>query len=42
MESNVIAEALEHLIEHSTRARYPFLLRDDVLSPSEVVTNDVV
>lgn len=40
-EFNVIVEALEYLTEYYTRARYPFLLRGEVFSPSEIVTKDV-
>jgi HEPN domain-containing protein len=41
-EFNVIVEALEYLTEYYTRASYPFLLRGEVFSPSEILAKDVV
>lgn len=35
-----IVEALEFLTEYYTRSRYPFVLRGEVLSPSDVVDRD--
>ncbi|MEM2922740.1 MAG: HEPN domain-containing protein [Candidatus Bathyarchaeia archaeon] len=40
-EFNHIIESLEYLTEYYTRARYPFLLRGEVLSPDEIVTKEV-
>lgn len=36
-----IVEALEHLTEYYTRARYPFLMRGEVLGPDDIVTREV-
>lgn len=36
-----IIEALEYLTEYYTRARYPFLMRGEVLGPDDIVTRDV-
>jgi len=41
LELDTVVEALEYLTEYYTRARYPFVLRGEVLSPSDVVTRDV-
>ncbi|GBC72079.1 hypothetical protein HRbin02_01869 [Candidatus Calditenuaceae archaeon HR02] len=40
-EFNHIIESLEYLTEYYTRARYPFLMRGEVLSPDEIVTKEV-
>jgi HEPN domain-containing protein len=36
-----VVGALEYLMEYYTRARYPFVLRGEVVSPSEIVTREV-
>ncbi|MEM1655671.1 MAG: HEPN domain-containing protein [Nitrososphaerota archaeon] len=36
-----IMEALEYLMEYYTRARYPFLMRGEVLGPDDIVTRSV-
>jgi HEPN domain-containing protein len=36
-----VVEALEYLTEYYTRARYPFLLRGEVLGPEDVVDREV-
>jgi HEPN domain-containing protein len=38
---NVVIEALEYLTEYYTRARYPFLLKGEVLGPEDIVTKDI-
>ncbi|MEM2692743.1 MAG: HEPN domain-containing protein, partial [Nitrososphaerota archaeon] len=40
-EFNHIMESLEYLTEYYTRARYPFLMRGEVLSPDEIITKEV-
>lgn len=40
-EFNHIMESLEYLTEYYTRARYPFLMRGEVLSPDEIITKDI-
>ncbi len=40
-EFNHILESLEYLMEYYTRARYPFLMRGDVLSPDDIVTKEI-
>lgn len=40
-EFNIIVEALEYLQEYYTRSRYPFLLRGEVISPSEFITKEI-
>jgi len=36
-----ILEGLEYLTEYYTRARYPFLIRGEVLGPEDVVTEEI-
>ena len=40
-EYNIIIEALEYLQEYYTRSRYPFLLKGEVLSPSDIIDRNV-
>jgi len=40
-ELEFVASALEFLSEYYSRARYPFLLRGEVVSPSEFIGRDV-
>ena len=37
---NIIVDALEYLTEYYTRARYPFLLKGRVYSPSEIIDRE--
>jgi HEPN domain-containing protein len=36
-----VVGALEYLVEYCTRARYPFVLRGEVVNPSEIVTREI-
>jgi len=40
-EFNSIVEGLEYLTEYYTRARYPFLMRGEVISPDDIVTLEI-
>jgi len=40
-ELDEVVKALEYLMEYYARARYPFVLRGEVLGPSDIVTRDV-
>lgn len=40
-EFNAVVEALEFLTEYYTRSRYPFLIKGEVFSPSEIVSREI-
>jgi len=40
-EFDVIIDGLEYLTEYYTRARYPFLMRGEVLGPEDIVTREI-
>ncbi|MCD6368661.1 MAG: HEPN domain-containing protein [Thermoproteales archaeon] len=40
-ELDIVVEALEYLTEYYTRSRYPFLLRGEVISPSDIINADI-
>ncbi|MCX8187875.1 MAG: HEPN domain-containing protein [Nitrososphaeria archaeon] len=41
-EFDLIIEALEYLTEYYTRARYPFLMRGEVLGPDDIINREIV
>jgi HEPN domain-containing protein len=40
-EYELIVNALEYLTEYYTRSRYPFLIRGEVLGPSDIIDEDI-
>lgn len=36
-----IVEALEYLTEYYTRARYPFVIRGEVLGPGDIIDKEI-
>lgn len=41
-EFDIIIEGLEYLTEYYTRARYPFLMRGEVLGPDDIINREIV